>query len=115
MTIENFYAVTGGNYADTKSRLLTDERILRFVSKFPADESFPLLKSSLEKGSVEEAFRAAHTLKGVAGNLGFTSLFKISSEVTEVLRGGSLAVEGLFPELERIYNLIIESIKNLQA
>lgn len=115
MTIENFYGVTGGDYENTKARFLTDERILRFIGKFPADGSFALLKSSLAGKNAAEAFRAAHTLKGVASNLGFTSLFEISSEITEILRGGSLEVEALMPELEARYNLIIESLKALQA
>ena len=115
MTIENFYALTGGDYADTKLRFLTDDRILRFVGKFPSDESFSLLKSSLAENNAETAFRAAHTLKGVASNLGFTSLFKVSSEITEVLRGGNTVAEEQFAELEKIYVLIIEHIKDLQA
>ena len=35
---------------------------------------------------VEAAFRGAHTLKGVAANLGLTGLQKTSSELTEALR-----------------------------
>ena len=34
----------------------------------------------------EEAFRAAHTLKGVSQNLGFTRLYESSHEITEALR-----------------------------
>ena len=31
----------------------------------------------------EEAFRAAHTLKGVCLNLGFDELYEVSAEITE--------------------------------
>ena len=113
MKVAEFYEKTGGNYADTMGRLMTEERILRFVKKFPADGSFALLKDALARSSQEEAFRAAHTLKGVAQNLGFTALYEKSSAVTEILRGGSLEVAPLMPELEKIYNLTIESIAAL--
>ena len=41
---------------------------------------------------------AAHTLKGVCANLGFTQLFKVSSDITEELRNGNPDVSRL-PEL----------------
>ncbi len=113
MNTEKFYEKIGGNYADTISRLMTEERVLRFVRKFPADESFNSLKDALARGVVEEAFRAAHTLKGVAQNLGFTALYEKASAVTEVLRGGSLDVTALMPDLESIYRLTVESISEL--
>ena len=113
MTTEQFYEKIGGNYADTVSRLMTEERILRFVRKFPADESFNALKDALARKSQEEAFRAAHTLKGVAQNLGFTALYEKASAVTEVLRGGSLNVTALMPDLEEVYRLTVESISEL--
>ena len=113
MNTEQFYEKIGGNYADTMGRMMTEERILRFVRKFPADGSFSALKDALARSSQEEAFRAAHTLKGVAQNLGFTALYEKASAVTEVLRGGSLEVTALMPELERVYNLTVESIAAL--
>ena len=113
MTTEQFYEKIGGDYADTMSRLMTEERVLRFVRKFPADGSFNALKDALARKSQEEAFRAAHTLKGVAQNLGFNALYEKASAVTEVLRGGSLEVTALMPGLESIYRLTVESISAL--
>ena len=113
MTTQQFYEKIGGNYADTISRMMTEERVLRFVRKFPADGSFAALKDALARSAQEEAFRAAHTLKGVAQNLGFTALYEKASAVTEVLRGGSLDVAALMPELESVYNLTVESISAL--
>ena len=56
----------------------------------PAFPSFSQLQSTLEEKNVEEAFRAAHTLKGVAQNLGFTPLYEATATLTEVLRAGNL-------------------------
>lgn len=113
MNTEKFYETIGGDYAETMSRLITEERILRFVRKFPADGSFGALKDALARGAAEEAFRAAHTLKGVAQNLGFTALYERASAVTEVLRGGSLDVAALMPDLDSVYRLTVESISDL--
>lgn len=115
MTVEKFYEHIGGDYAGTKARLMTDERIARFVKKFPADGSYQLLIDSLASGKVEEAFRAAHTIKGVAQNLGFTSLFTIAEEVTEILRAGSLDVDAKMPELSARYTLTIDAINQIDA
>lgn len=41
----------------------------------------------------ESAFRAAHTLKGVAQNLGFDALYRAASALTEHLRGGQPLTE----------------------
>lgn len=115
MTVENFYEYIRGDYVGTKARLMTDERILRFVNKFPADGSYRLLLDSIASSNVEEAFRAAHTIKGVAQNLGFTALYLSSQQVTEILRGGSLDVADKMPELTKCYELTIDGINKLNA
>lgn len=65
--------------------LRSERLITKFVLKFPGDPSFSQLQSTLEEKNVEEAFRAAHTLKGVAQNLGFTPLYEATATLTEVL------------------------------
>lgn len=115
MTVEQFYNYICGDYAGTKSRLMTDDRILRFVNKFPADGSYKLLTDSLASSNVEEAFRAAHTIKGVAQNLGFTALYKAAEVVTEILRAGSLDVADKMPELTKYYDLTMDGIAKLNA
>ncbi len=115
MTIEEFYAAVGGSFEATKARFLSGERVLRFVKRFPADPSFPSLKTALKEGNAEEAFRAAHTLKGVAQNLGLDSLYESASAVTEVLRGGSLQVGGLMAELETRYSAAVNAIKKIDG
>lgn len=113
MDIKTFYAAIGGNYEEILGRFITDERILKFVRRFPADGSFSLLTASLAEKNVEEAFRAAHTLKGVAQNLSFTALFQKVEPLTEILRGGSLDVGTLPDEVEKLYKLTVDSIAQL--
>ena len=113
MDIKTVYQTIGGNYEEILGRFMTEARIVKFVRRFPADGSFALLKSSLASGNCEEAFRAAHTLKGVAQNLSFTKLFTIGETVTNILRGGSMDVAQYMPELEECYNQTVAAIEQL--
>ena len=72
MNINECYQAMGADYEEVFGRLRNERLITKFVLKFPGDPSFSQLQSTLEEKNVEEAFRAAHTLKGVAQNLGFT-------------------------------------------
>ena len=86
MTIQECYHQLGGDYATLKARLPSDSLIKRFITKFLDDSSYSELCRALEEGQREEAFRAAHTLKGVCANLGFDRLMTSVSALTELLR-----------------------------
>lgn len=88
MNLQECYAQLKGNYDEVLSRLMNDVIVKKFLLKFPQDASYNLLISSLEEGKNEEAFRAAHTLKGVCQNLGMTDLSDSVSPLTEELRDG---------------------------
>ena len=75
MTIQECYAALEGDYQEVLGRLYSDALVQKFVGKFLSDQSFQLLESSLKAGNYDEAFRAAHTLKGVNQNLSFTKLY----------------------------------------
>ena len=74
MTLQECYAAMGGNYEEVLGRLRSDRLIQKFVLKFLDDGSYDLLCRSLEEKNYEEAFRAAHTIKGVCQNLSITKL-----------------------------------------
>lgn len=86
MTIAECYRMMGGDYEDVKTRLPSDALIQRFALRFLDDTSFEDLCREMEAGRRAEAFRAAHTLKGICGNLGFSRLLKSSSDLAELLR-----------------------------
>ncbi len=50
-----------------------------------ADENFELLGDYLKAGDSVNAFNAAHTLKGIAGNMGITPMMAIVSSIVEPL------------------------------
>ena len=60
--------------------------IEKFALKFKNDKSFQMLEAALAKKDWHEAFVAAHTLKGVAGNISFTKMHKAAAALTEQLR-----------------------------
>ena len=86
MTVKECYEQINGDYEGVFGRFRGDERIKKFAVKFLADGSFDSLCKTLEAADYSEAFRAAHTLKGVSQNLGFTGLDMASETLTAMLR-----------------------------
>ena len=101
MTVKECYEQMGSDYESVLGRMGSEAMIKRFALKFLQDPSFNNLKENLEKNDGEEAFRAAHTLKGVCLNLGFDELYEVSAEITEKLRGKETAgSEDMFQKVE---------------
>lgn len=116
MTVQEFYEEVGGDYNDIMSRLRTEERIKKFAGMFTRDESYAALVRYIESGDADEAFRAAHTMKGMCQNMAFTRLYQSSHAITEILRGKDL--EGAKQMLDTVtedYNIVIAGIEKLLA
>ena len=58
----------------------------RFLKKFLEDKNGAMLSEAMQAGDYAQAFMAAHTLKGVCGNLSMQSLYEKASVVVEALR-----------------------------
>ena len=86
MTIQECYQQLGGDYSQVLTRLPSAKLVRRFIAMFLNDESYGQLSRAMQDGQLKDAFRAAHTLKGVCANLSFTRLFTSSSALTELLR-----------------------------
>lgn len=116
MTIQECYAALGGDYEEVLGRLYSEALVKKFVGKFLADQSFSSLESTLKAKNYEEAFRAAHTLKGVSQNLSFTKLYQSSHEITEALRTKNYdqALQ-LFSTVEADYQQTAGAIQAYQA
>lgn len=115
MTIQECYKEMGADYEDVFHRLPRESMIRKFALMFLNDDSYPKLEQSLKEGNAQEAFRAAHTLKGVCQNLGFTNLYQPAYELTEVLRAGTL--EGsreLFARVTEQYKITTDAIRAVQ-
>lgn len=88
MTLQECYTALNGDYEGVLGRMRSERMIQKFVLKFLNDGSYDLLLQSMEEEHYEDAFRAAHTIKGVCQNLGFTKLYESSNQLSEALRNG---------------------------
>lgn len=102
MTIKECYDLMGGDYEDILSRLMNDQMIAKFLPKVLNDQSYELLCRSLEEKNMQEAFRAAHTLKGICQNMSLTRLCNSVSLLTEQLRGREEYGEDVLPFLDKV-------------
>ena len=115
MTMQECYEAIGGNYEDVLRRLPNEALIRKFTLKFLEDQSYLQLKQALKDKNYEDAFRSAHTLKGVCQNLSFDRLYEVSHELIELLRDGTGEQPGIQEAMEKVtevYELMIEEIKN---
>lgn len=112
MTLQECYITLGGDYEDVVSRLRSERLVQKFVLKFLDDGSYDLLCTALEQKNYDEAFRAAHTIKGVCQNLSFTKLQESSSLLTEELRSGCTPkVEFLMAQVIEDYQRVVGAIR----
>ena len=115
MTIQECYQSLGGNFAEVQQRLPSDRLIKRFITKFLDDGSYAELSQAMASGQREQAFRAAHTLKGVCANLSFTRLLTSVSALTDLLRQESDAISesaaAVLTDVTRDYNQTVSVIR----
>ena len=115
MTIQECYQKLGGDFTQVQKRLPSVSLVKRFITKFLEDGSFSDLCQAVREARREEAFRAAHTLKGVSANLGFDRLSVSVGRLTELLRPETDRIpEGCAPLLEEVkrdYELTASTIR----
>ncbi len=115
MTVEKFYEVIEGNYQEVLRRLPSESFVKKLVKKYAEDGSFDQLVDSVEKKDWETAFRMAHTMKGIALNLGFDQLYQTSNEITEALRGAKpLENYDLLEAVKQSHEGIMKAIGELE-
>ena len=115
MTLDQFYRAAGGTAAEAAPRLGGADATRRFLRLFPLDDSFPRLSEALGRGDAQTAFRAAHTLKGVAANLGLAQLCAAASDMTECLRRGELSgAQARLAETETAYRWVLAALEELE-
>ena len=115
MTLKECYAAMGGNYDEAMGRLRSERLVQKFVIKFLSDGSYDLLCASMEAKDYPEAFRAAHTIKGVCQNLAFDRLLASSSQLSEALRHGyTPEADALAEQVKEDYLVTAGAIRTFQ-
>lgn len=114
MELKTFYAAVGGDHAAVLSRLPGEALVRRFLHKFLADPAYSELKAALTAEDLPTAFRAAHTIKGTAANLGLDALAAAASVLTEALRGAAgLPPQSLVDAVDAAYRTAAKEIGRL--
>ena len=72
MTLSEFYVFIGGDASAVMARIPSEQMLARFVRMYAGDPTFGQLQVAVDAQDWPAAFLAAHTLKGVAQNLGFS-------------------------------------------
>ncbi len=113
MTIKSLYEAVGGDYQDVVKRLISEEFAAQLALGFLDDDGFSSLEKAMKNRNAEDAFRAAHTLKGVALNLGFKNLGESASELTEVLRKRTFdGADEPFEKVRADYAVVISALRS---
>ena len=106
---ENGFDVEG-----TMKRFLNNDALyMKCLKKFLADESMEKLKMAYEEGNCEEAFKAAHTMKGFVSNLGINRLYQAINPMVEKLRVGNMDIEAELKITEELYHSTYKLIETL--
>ncbi len=112
--IQEFYEKINGNYEVALSRMQNDERIKKYLNFFLMDESYKQLADAMELNNCEEAFKGAHTLKGVCQNMAFTALSTVVEQITEELRAKEFEkAKETFPIVTKEYQKVIDAIHEI--
>lgn len=115
MTVKECYDYLGANYTDVLERLITDERIIKYLIRFTQSPDYSELLGYLDSKDYENAFRSVHNIKGISMNLGLTNLIAASSELCESLRNGAPTVDiaNMVEAVTKQYNISVDAIAKL--
>jgi len=73
------------------------------------------IKVNLEKGDMKTAARLAHTVKGVAGNLGAMELFPVAAELEKAIKQGEAqSFDSLIDNFEDHLNVVLVGIRAIE-
>lgn len=77
----------GADVDDGLSRCMGNEAFyFKLIGKVVEDKNFQVLEDAVAAKDLDAAFDAAHSLKGVLGNLALTPVYEPVFEITELLR-----------------------------
>jgi len=106
--------IAGIKVADGLNRVAGNRRLYRdllgqFASK--QGDAAGQVTTALEGGDVKLAERIAHTVKGVAGNLGITEVQAVTQRLEKALRDGEGTVSAVLVEFASVMNTQVQAIK----
>lgn len=116
MTLKEFYESLGVEYEVVLNRLRREDRIAKYLRQFIADPAFEQLRCAMEAAEHEEAFRAAHTIKGMCLNLSLGRLSDAACTLVEALRAGDAAgAQREYDVLQPVYTSVCGQVGALDV
>ncbi len=95
-------------------RFMNNEALyLKCLKKMLNDNNINELRAAYDNGDCENAFKAAHSIKGFVSNLGIETLHQQIHPIVETLREGSLPDADKIEQFEINYKAVYELIESL--
>lgn len=115
MTVKELYEALDENYNEVHSRLDNDEWIAKYLIKFQDGDYKMIMNRAINEGDWVEGFKMAHSIKGLALNLGLGKLADTSVALSDALRDGApkTDITGMLLELNHEYDRVIGIIAEL--
>lgn len=112
--LELFYQRIHGDYAGTLRRIPSEQILLKYVRLYAQEPNCARLQEALMSQRWEDAFREAHSLKGVAQTLGFTHLYEVCSVLADALRPGRPLLDmSLWDNVQRAHLKVLGALSLL--
>ena len=111
----NGYDVDGAIHRFSGNEVL----YLTFLKRFPSNEHYDKIEKNLIDKNYENAYKAAHALKGITGNLGLNPVYRLLEEMLSTMRNKESVVdfeeklEGLYKQFQAEYEKSIKLIAKL--
>lgn len=112
MSVQELYEELQESYQDVFERIGNEKWIAKYLKKFTVNSLDKELKAGMAAEDWEKIFKATHSLKGLALNMGFNRLATVSAKVCEATREGAPAYDitadcrQILLEYDRIAGLI---------
>lgn len=115
---KSVFEAYGGDYDVTMSRFMGKETLyMKILGMVFQDENLKKLGTAIEGNDLDAAFEAAHTLKGVAGNLGLTPFYDSVCRIVEPIRNREEREDysQMYQEIQDEFSRVDELWKELSA
>lgn len=113
-TLTDELATYGIDYVDAMDRFADNAALFKKMAlKYLDDGHYVALVAAMEAKDYDTAYKEAHGLKGVTGNLSLASLYKVSAIISDALHNGEIdAATQHMPELANVQK---ETLAGLEA
>ena len=111
-TLTDKLAAYGIDYVDAMDRMDNSEDLYKTLAlKYLDNDNYAELIAAMDVGNYDDAYKAAHSLKGVSGNLSFKKIFDVSAAVsTALFQGEYQAAAEMLPDLKAAHDQVIDGL-----